>query len=203
MIAERLDLGVDLDVLRQAYAELEGASQPVIRNNGAYGGWTLLGPSEDYRDGWVDYSPHVNNGWDERAALRRGFRSEAGQTVRTALCRGAWEALVEQLARLGLAPARVRVAVLRAGRELTPHREAPPGTYFVRLHVPIVTNPGCAFVCNEGMTHMPADGAGYLVRVNRSHRAINHGTTDRVHLIATVWDRGGVSQYHRAPESAA
>lgn len=199
MIAERLDLRVDLEALRQAYAELAAACPPVVRNNGGYGGWTLLGPTTEYRDGWTDYSPHASNGWDERAALRRGFRAEATQTVATACCRGAWAALVRRLADLGLAPARVRVAVLRAGRELAPHREAPPGTYMVRLHVPILTNPACAFVCNEGEAHLPADGAGYLVRVNRTHKAVNHGPTDRVHLMATIWDRAGVSQHHRMP----
>ena len=61
------------------------------------------------------------------------------------------------------------------------HRDPEP-----RVHIPIHTNPGCMFVVNHHVTHLPADGSTYYTDTRGYHTAFNGGDTDRVHLVAAV-----------------
>lgn len=61
------------------------------------------------------------------------------------------------------------------------HRDPEP-----RLHIPIVTNPGCLFVVNHHCTHLPADGSVYFTDTRGYHTAMNGGDHARVHLVAAV-----------------
>ena len=65
-----------------------------------------------------------------------------------------------------------------------------------RLHVPIRTNPGCFFEWKLASgkierVHFPADGRGYFVRVDQTHRAVNQMPegAKRVHLLCGVRGR--------------
>lgn len=61
------------------------------------------------------------------------------------------------------------------------HRDPEP-----RLHIPITTNPGCLFIVNHHVTHLPADGAVYFTDTRGYHTALNGGETHRVHIVAAL-----------------
>jgi hypothetical protein len=53
-----------------------------------------------------------------------------------------------------------------------------------RLHIPIVTNPGCLMVIDNVAKHMPADGSVWVTNNTKYHNAFNGGEENRVHLVA-------------------
>ena len=55
-----------------------------------------------------------------------------------------------------------------------------------RLHIPIITNPGCRMVIEDESFHMPADGSVYITDNTKYHNFFNGGETDRLHLVATL-----------------
>lgn len=61
------------------------------------------------------------------------------------------------------------------------HRDPEP-----RLHIPIVTNPGCLFIVNHHVTHLPADGSVYFTDTRGYHTALNGGDHPRVHIVAAL-----------------
>ncbi len=63
------------------------------------------------------------------------------------------------------------------------HRDPEP-----RLHIPIVTNPGCLMVIDKTAHHMPADGSVWVTNNLKYHNAFNGGEENRVHLVACVLD---------------
>jgi Aspartyl/Asparaginyl beta-hydroxylase len=52
----------------------------------------------------------------------------------------------------------------------------------VRIHVPVVTNPGVEFYLNRSRVVLDAGSAWYL-RLSDPHSVVNCGTTDRVHMV--------------------
>ncbi|HET9615683.1 MAG TPA: aspartyl/asparaginyl beta-hydroxylase domain-containing protein [Pseudolabrys sp.] len=52
----------------------------------------------------------------------------------------------------------------------------------VRIHVPVITNDGVDFRLNGRRCPMPAGSAWYL-RLSDPHSVVNHGPTDRVHMV--------------------
>ena len=63
------------------------------------------------------------------------------------------------------------------------HRDPEP-----RLHIPIITNPGCLMVIDNVAKHMPADGSVWITNNTKYHNAFNGGEENRVHLVACVLD---------------
>ena len=61
-------------------------------------------------------------------------------------------------------------------------------TKLSRLHIPIITNPGCIMVIDETAKHMPADGSAWVTNNVKYHNAFNGGEEGRVHLVACVLD---------------
>ena len=55
-----------------------------------------------------------------------------------------------------------------------------------RIHIPIITNPGCRMVIEDESYHMPADGSAYITDNTKYHNFFNGGETDRLHLVATL-----------------
>tara|TARA_B100000029_G_C17563918_1_gene954415 strand:- start:192 stop:767 length:576 start_codon:yes stop_codon:yes gene_type:complete len=55
-----------------------------------------------------------------------------------------------------------------------------------RLHIPIITNPGCRMVIEDQSFHMPADGSIYITDNTKYHNFFNGGEIDRIHLVATL-----------------
>jgi hypothetical protein len=78
---------------------------------------------------------------------------------------------------------RVRILLKEPRSTLSWHRDPEP-----RLHIPIITNPGCIMVIDEVAKHMPADGFAWITNNTKYHNAFNGGEEGRVHLVACVLD---------------
>ena len=76
---------------------------------------------------------------------------------------------------------RLRILLLEPRNCLSYHRDPEP-----RLHLPILTNPGCLFITDNFCTHLPANGTVYYTNTTRYHTALNGGESNRVHLVATI-----------------
>ena len=76
---------------------------------------------------------------------------------------------------------RVRILLKEPRSTLSWHRDPEP-----RLHIPIITNPGCLMVIDSVAKHMPADGSVWITNNTKYHNAFNGGEENRVHLVACV-----------------
>ena len=74
---------------------------------------------------------------------------------------------------------RVRILLKEPRSTLSWHRDPEP-----RLHIPIITNPGCLMVRDNVAKHMPADGGVWITNNTKYHNAFNGGEENRVHLVA-------------------
>ena len=59
-----------------------------------------------------------------------------------------------------------------------------------RLHIPIITNEGCRMVIDNVSFHMPSNGSAYIVDNTKYHNFFNGSEIDRVHLVATILEKG-------------
>ena len=57
-----------------------------------------------------------------------------------------------------------------------------------RLHIPIITNPGCRMVIEDESFHMPADGSVYITDNTKYHNFFNGGELNRTHIVGTLID---------------
>ncbi len=78
---------------------------------------------------------------------------------------------------------RVRILLKEPRTTLSWHRDPEP-----RLHIPIITNPGCMMVIENIAKHLPADGSVYITNNVKYHNAFNGGEENRVHLVACLTD---------------
>ena len=78
---------------------------------------------------------------------------------------------------------RVRILLKEPRSTLSWHRDPEP-----RLHVPIITNPGCMMVIENVAKHLPAVGSVYITYNVKYHNAFNGGEENRVHLVACLTD---------------
>ena len=78
---------------------------------------------------------------------------------------------------------RVRILLKEPRSTLSWHRDPEP-----RLHIPIITNPGCIMVIENAARHLPADGSVYITNNVKYHNAFNGGEESRVHLVACLTD---------------
>jgi hypothetical protein len=78
----------------------------------------------------------------------------------------------------------VRLLLLSAGSIIREHRDYDLGYEVgeVRLHVPVITNPGVEFYLDNSRIIM-GEGECWYLDLNRPHRVQNLGQTDRVHLV--------------------
>ncbi len=76
---------------------------------------------------------------------------------------------------------RVRILLKEPRSTLSWHRDPEP-----RLHIPIITNPGCKMVIEDVAKHMPADGSVTITNNLKYHNFFNGGEQDRIHLVACV-----------------
>ncbi len=193
VIAERLDLGFDVEAIRaQVLAHV--VSLPAAWQTNVYGGWSVLSQSGSYMDGWQQGHRAFRADGSRDPAVAGAIHEQRFVTP-TEICVGPLAAAIARITGLGFQPYRARIAVLKAGSSSSRHRDDVDGAYRVRLHIPIITNPGCAFVTDHGEIHMPADGAAYLVNVAQWHTVVNRGTADRYHLYMGVIDTMAVSEH--------
>ena len=78
---------------------------------------------------------------------------------------------------------RVRILLKEPRTALSWHRDPEP-----RLHIPIITNPGCLQVIETVAKHLPADGSAWITNNTKYHNAFNGGEENRVHLVACLTD---------------
>ena len=78
---------------------------------------------------------------------------------------------------------RVRILLIEPRSTLSWHRDPEP-----RLHIPIITNPGCLMVIDNVAKHMEADGSVWITNNTKYHNAFNGGEENRIHLVACVLD---------------
>ena len=78
---------------------------------------------------------------------------------------------------------RIRILLKEPRSTLSWHRDPEP-----RLHIPIITNPGCMMVIENVAKHLPADGSAYITNNVKYHNAFNGGEENRVHLVACLTD---------------
>ena len=78
---------------------------------------------------------------------------------------------------------RVRILLKAPRTTLSWHRDPEP-----RLHIPIITNPGCLQVIGNVAKHLPADGSVWITNNTKYHNAFNGGEENRVHLVACLTD---------------
>ena len=76
---------------------------------------------------------------------------------------------------------RVRILLKEPRSTLSWHRDPEP-----RLHIPIITNPGCMMVIENVAKHLPANGSVYITNNVKYHNAFNGGEENRVHLVACL-----------------
>ena len=76
---------------------------------------------------------------------------------------------------------RVRILLKEPRSTLSWHRDPEP-----RLHIPIITNPGCSMVIENVAKHMPADGSVTITNNTKYHNFFNGGEQSRIHLVACV-----------------
>ena len=78
---------------------------------------------------------------------------------------------------------RVRILLKEPRSTLSWHRDPEP-----RLHIPIITNPGCRMVIDNVAQHLPADGTVTITNNTKYHNFFNGGEQERIHLVACVLD---------------
>ena len=76
---------------------------------------------------------------------------------------------------------RIRILLKEPRSTLSWHRDPEP-----RLHIPIITNPGCRMVIENVAKHMPADGSVTITNNTKYHNFFNGGEQDRIHIVACV-----------------
>jgi hypothetical protein len=76
---------------------------------------------------------------------------------------------------------RVRILLKEPRSTLSWHRDPEP-----RLHIPIITNPGCIMVIEEVAKHLPADGSVWVTNNMKYHNFFNGGEEERIHLVACL-----------------
>ena len=87
---------------------------------------------------------------------------------------------------------RSRLMKLAPGAEVSQHVDFNYHWYTrVRIHVPVITNPGVMFYCADQRTHMKA-GECWIFDAWRRHRVTNESNEHRVHLIL---DTAGSSRF--------
>ena len=78
---------------------------------------------------------------------------------------------------------RVRILLKEPRSTLSWHRDPE-----LRLHIPIITNPGAIMVVDHVAKHMPADGSVWITNNTKYQNAFNGGEENRIHLVACVLD---------------
>ena len=76
---------------------------------------------------------------------------------------------------------RVRLLLKEPRSTLSWHKDPEP-----RLHIPIITNLGCAMVIENVAKHLPADGKVTITNNTKYHNFFNGGEQARIHLVACV-----------------
>lgn len=167
-----------------------------------FGGWSITSRTGSWMDGWDFFQsasgealeaffPSNNNNFKALKYFNIAHSMEHKNP--TEACVGEIANVVKQLEDLGLTPRRVRVTCLKAGCKSLVHTDGEETEYIARIHIPLITNPKCVFICQGQNLHMEA-GKAYMVWVNTWHQIRNDSDEDRYHIIMDAYDTKGVTK---------
>lgn len=107
----------------------------------------------------------------------------------------------EIMAELGAVWGRSRLMGLAPGREVPLHVDT---HYYwrthLRIHIPVITNPGVLFTCGDEAVHMQA-GECWLFDSFQWHRVENKGDAQRIHLVIDTVGGGRLPELMTAAEA--
>jgi hypothetical protein len=107
------------------------------------------------------------------------------------------------MAEIGAVWGRSRLMGLAAGGEVPAHVDT---HYYwrthLRIHIPVITNPGVSFTCGDETVHMAA-GECWLFDSFRWHQVQNKGSEQRIHLVLDTVGGGRLPELMRAAETGA
>lgn len=200
MIAERWDASIDIMRLR-GHLLNHVFPIPSVQQHPSFYGWSVYSRDGSVSDGWTSASASINQEMSLREMRAALERSKAG-TIESAkcpteICHGYLLELMQFFEANELSPRRARIICLPKGGTSIWHRDGPDNLYAVRLHVPIITNSECFFETESERAHLPADGGAYFIKVNRIHRVVNGGASDRFHLVMEVKDAKHITKFHQ------
>lgn len=170
-----------------------------------FGGWSITSRTGDWRDGWEFFqTPDGDENFEfvfqpeNRFAAKKFFNlcHSIEHKNPTQAYVGEIAYAVDQMAAMGLTPRRVRVTCLKAGCKSLVHRDGADDEYICRIHIPIVTNPKCVFICQGQHLHMEA-GKVYAVWVNTWHQIRNDSNEDRYHIICDFYDTNKITKHFK------
>lgn len=102
--------------------------------------------------------------------------------------------LQQAMAAFGEVLGRSRLMKLESGCEVSEHIDFNYHWYTrVRIHVPVITNPGVTFYCGHEQVHMRS-GECWIFNSWHRHRVVNAGENERIHLVI---DAAGSSRFWR------
>jgi hypothetical protein len=170
----RLSLAFDVEAMRADLAALQGADwiEHFVKQNYS-GDWSVIplrAPKGETHPIRMIYSDPMATEWVDTPWLDRSPASR--NAIAAFQCR----------------VTTVRLMRLAAGSRIHEHNDndlmAESGV--ARIHVPVTTNPGVAFVLNGTPVPM-APGEAWYLRLADPHSVCNGGTSDRVHLVLDVF----------------
>ncbi len=206
MIFEKLPFSYDIDKLRRHLVEFV-LPLPKVTQSSSFGGWSVTSSNGRYQDGWFQGQKVIAKyqGADPLEIIaelkKMSIPLPKEHNKPTEICHGYLSEVLMDIQSKDFRPTRARIICLEPQSDSTWHQDMPSQYYGVRLHIPIETNSGCFFECEEGMAHLPADGSAYLLRINRMHRVINRGLTHRYHLVMDAYDLKSLSQFHQMSQT--
>jgi hypothetical protein len=204
-ISEKISLGIDVQSLWQEVLPILKSHKPSVRSP-AVSGWALQahpGAEDPLHAGWeASFCPYNGPGnqspsWNPQTESEKTYHAVQDFYEPTPACTAGFLKILRRLEDLQLNPRRARIIRLSPASTMQWHRDGAPEIYQARLHIPLITNQNCFFENENGRFHMPVDGDGYVVHINRPHRAVNEGTEARFHFVTHIWDRAGITQFHR------
>lgn len=180
---------------------IQGEEYETASYNG-FGGWSITSRTGDWRDGWEFfqndegeamevYFPKNDNNYKALKFFDIAHSMEHKNPTQAYV--GELASIVEQVKALGLTPRRVRISCLKAGSKSLVHRDGDETQYMARIHIPIITNPKCVFICDGITLHMEA-GKAYMAWVNTWHQIRNDSNEDRYHIIMDAYDTKGITK---------
>jgi hypothetical protein len=202
---ERLEFGLDNESMWNEVRPLL-EKFPRYDRSSSVGGWSLqshANAANPTHSGWpVEFSPYNgprNRGpkWTPRNPKEDQLFDIQSFECQTELCTPMFKRLLQRLEESGLSPRRARIIRMPPHASMRWHQDGSPRVYQVRIHVPLQTNESCFFESEFGRVKMSIDGGLYFVHINRPHRAVNEGTSDRYHFVVHAWDTRGITQHHR------
>lgn len=200
----RLSAKFDLDVLKNAYQQMQSQEVPELFKSSLEARRDIA-QHFPIETGGYQYIP-INSPESESLAMS-GFaglskldraRLLLGPEIKmpvfdersyTRFLPNVSASFIEEVSKIRGKLARARFVKLRAGAEIKAHIDNPLHIS-IRIHIPLVTNPDVTFfVLRDGdweSAHFPADGSAYFLNTAYTHKVMNSGTTDRVHLILNL-----------------